>query len=133
MTYQNRYSQLPDEHALLPVLGERTGTYFRQAFELKISGDKLPEAATQKLLDELKRWFLDGAEELWPIALGSLSLRKSPCIRKQCSACASGHGASSAEQRFAIGPALARRRCRSRASLGGLANAGGAPSVRAWH
>ena len=45
-----------------------------------------------KLLDELKRWFLDGAEELWPIALGSLSLRKSPCIRKQCSACASGHG-----------------------------------------
>ena len=46
----------------------------------------------QKLLDELKRWFIDGAEELWPIALGSLSLRKSPCIRKQCSACASGHG-----------------------------------------
>ena len=48
--------------------------------------------SNQALLDELKRWFLDGAEELWPIALGSLSLRKSPCIRKQCSACASGHG-----------------------------------------
>ena len=48
--------------------------------------------SNQALLDELKRWFIDGAEELWPVALGSLSLRKSPCIRKQCSACASGHG-----------------------------------------
>ena len=48
--------------------------------------------AKQELLDELKRWFLDGAEELWPIALGSISLRKSPCIRKKCSACASGKG-----------------------------------------
>ena len=27
---------------------------------------------------------------MWPVALGSLSLRKSPCIRKNCSACASG-------------------------------------------
>jgi len=55
--YQNRYSQLPDEHALLPVLGDRTGRFFRQAFELKVSGDKLPEAKTQELLDELQELF----------------------------------------------------------------------------
>lgn len=41
---------------------------------------------------ELKQWFAKAAKRLWPIALGSLSLRKSPCIRKNCSACASGKG-----------------------------------------
>ena len=30
--------------------------------------------------------------QLWPIAEGSLSLRKSKCIRKNCSACNSGRG-----------------------------------------
>ena len=46
----------------------------------------------QELPEELKRWFAAGTTQLWPIALGSLSLRKSPCIRKHCSACASGQG-----------------------------------------
>jgi len=41
------------------------------------------------------RWFLDKSRKLWPLAVGSLSLRKSPCIRKNCSACASGKGHSS--------------------------------------
>ena len=29
---------------------------------------------------------------LWPIAHGSLSLRKSPCVRPNCAACAAGVG-----------------------------------------
>ncbi|MGH9447932.1 MAG: hypothetical protein ACRD3O_19750 [Terriglobia bacterium] len=45
--------------------------------------------------EEVKRWFQGGIQELWPIAAGSISLRKSPCIRTNCSACASGVGHSS--------------------------------------
>ena len=35
----------------------RTGEFFRQAFDLKISGDKLPAASSQELLDELQTLF----------------------------------------------------------------------------
>lgn len=49
--------------------------------------DETPEA--------VKRWLLRNIEKLWPLALGSISLRRSPCIRKNCSACASGKGHSS--------------------------------------
>lgn len=38
----------------------------------------------------VERWFREQLGELWPVALGSLSLRRSPCIRKHCQACASG-------------------------------------------
>ena len=41
-------------------------------------------------LAELKAWFMTQLDELWPVALGSLSLRRSPCIRKNCQACATG-------------------------------------------
>jgi hypothetical protein len=45
--------------------------------------------------EDVRRWFLSAVKDLWPVALGSVSLRKSPCIRENCSACASGHGHSS--------------------------------------
>src|SRR5881409_670845 len=45
--------------------------------------------------EEIKRWFLNAIQKLWPVAMGSISLRKSPCIRENCSACASGVGHSS--------------------------------------
>src|SRR5207249_1279192 len=44
---------------------------------------------------EVKRWFQDATRGLWPIAMGSLSLRKSPCIREHCRFCKSGVGHSS--------------------------------------
>jgi hypothetical protein len=44
---------------------------------------------------EVRRWFQDTVGELWPVALGSLSLRKSPCIRARCRLCESGEGHSS--------------------------------------
>lgn len=44
---------------------------------------------------DVRRWFLRAVGELWPVALGSVSLRRSPCIRENCSACASGQGHSS--------------------------------------
>ena len=59
--------------------------------------------------EEIKRWFLNAIQKLWPVAMGSISLRKSPCIRENCSACASGIGHSSyalsgyrGDQRFSI-------------------------------
>jgi len=42
--------------------------------------------------EEVKRWFLSTVQKMWPVAEGSLSLRKSPCIRKNCQACAKGEG-----------------------------------------
>lgn len=34
--------------------------------------------------------FARAMQGIWPVALGSLSLRRSPCTRSGCSACASG-------------------------------------------
>jgi hypothetical protein len=36
------------------------------------------------------RWFQREAASLGPAVLGSLSLRRSPCVRENCSACLSG-------------------------------------------
>lgn len=44
---------------------------------------------------DVRHWFLHAIKDVWPVALGSVSLRKSPCIRKNCSMCASGQGHSS--------------------------------------
>lgn len=46
-------------------------------------------------ISELRRRFLASVQKLWPVAAGSLSLRKSPCIRENCPACKSGKGHSS--------------------------------------
>jgi hypothetical protein len=39
---------------------------------------------------DVQRWFRRQADALWPAALGSLSLRRSPCVREHCRACLSG-------------------------------------------
>jgi molybdopterin-guanine dinucleotide biosynthesis protein A len=59
--------------------------------------------------EDVRRWFVSAIKNLWPIALGSVSLRKSPCIRENCSACASGQGHNSyalsgyrGESRFSV-------------------------------
>lgn len=36
------------------------------------------------------RWLQSQADSLWPAVLGSLSLRRSPCVRENCAACLSG-------------------------------------------
>jgi hypothetical protein len=38
----------------------------------------------------VETWLKSAAAELWPAALGSLSLRRSRCIRENCPACQSG-------------------------------------------
>ena len=44
---------------------------------------------------QVMRWFQSAVQDVSPVAAGSLSLRKSPCIRKNCPKCASGEGHSS--------------------------------------
>jgi molybdopterin-guanine dinucleotide biosynthesis protein A len=39
---------------------------------------------------DVGRWFRAAIQRVWPIAEGSLSLRRSRCIRKKCLACSSG-------------------------------------------
>lgn len=45
--------------------------------------------------EQVIRWFQAAIQKLTPAVAGSLSLRKSPCIRKNCPACASGEGHAS--------------------------------------
>jgi len=45
--------------------------------------------------EDVRHWFLRQVSELWPLAVGSLSLRTGPCIREHCSACQRGEGHAS--------------------------------------
>jgi hypothetical protein len=50
---------------------------------------QMKQAATESPGDVM-RWLQSEAAGLWPAVLGSLSLRRSPCIREDCPACSSG-------------------------------------------
>lgn len=39
---------------------------------------------------DVERWLQRAAAALWPAALGSLSFRRSPCIREHCPVCQRG-------------------------------------------
>jgi hypothetical protein len=41
-------------------------------------------------LTDVQRWWQQQSANLWPAVLGSLSFRRSPCIRPNCPACLSG-------------------------------------------
>ena len=45
-----------------------------------------------ELPEDVRKWFLREVERLWPLAGGSLSLRKNRCIRPNCLVCRSGEG-----------------------------------------
>lgn len=51
--------------------------------------------ADDKSPSDVQQWFTKAIGGVWPVATGSLSLRKGPCIRKNCPACAAGKGHSS--------------------------------------
>jgi hypothetical protein len=57
ISFPNRYGRLESEAVLLPLLGEQTAQFFRQAFTLEIDGDKLPADNAQELLDQLQQLF----------------------------------------------------------------------------
>jgi hypothetical protein len=43
-------------------------------------------------VEDVQRWSQEAIRDLWPIARGSICWRRSPCIRENCSTCASGEG-----------------------------------------
>jgi hypothetical protein len=49
----------------------------------------------QESVAEVERWLNEQLGGLWPLALGSLTFRKSPCVREHCRACESGEQHSS--------------------------------------
>ncbi len=51
-----------------------------------------PRRAQKESREELRQEFLAAVSKLWPVAGGSLSLRKSSCMRERCTACESGTG-----------------------------------------
>lgn len=40
--------------------------------------------------EAVRSWFIRAIRRLWPVAIGSLSLRRGRCIRPNCPACAAG-------------------------------------------
>lgn len=42
--------------------------------------------------EDVRKWFFEEVARLWPMAGGSLSLRKNSCIRPHCIACRTGEG-----------------------------------------
>ena len=38
----------------------------------------------------VRSWFIKAIRQMWPVAIGSISLRRGRCIRPKCPACASG-------------------------------------------
>jgi hypothetical protein len=59
--------------------------------------------------EKVHSWFLEAMRQMWPVAIGSLSLRRGRCIRPNCPACASG--------RFHTNYALYGRRGSRRCSI----------------
>ena len=46
----------------------------------------------QETPEEVRKWFLSQVGHLWPVAIGSLSLRRNQCTRKHCPTYESGEG-----------------------------------------
>jgi hypothetical protein len=60
VTFSSRYSTLADEAPILDAIGaERTAQFFRQAFELKIDGDKIPADRAEDLIGAIQNLFAE--------------------------------------------------------------------------
>ncbi len=60
VTVKEQYYSFPSEDPFVPILGEEgVAKYFRQAFELKIKGDKLPADKAGELVEKLQALFTE--------------------------------------------------------------------------
>jgi hypothetical protein len=64
---------------------------FRYVSVVRVIRSTRTPKKTEKPAD-IRQWFRDAVQALWPVADGSLSLRKSSCVRANCPACAAGKG-----------------------------------------
>lgn len=59
---------------------------------VRVANSTRTRSSKKRPSSELTHWFFNAVERLWPMADGSLSLRKSSCVRPNCQACAAGEG-----------------------------------------
>lgn len=60
VTFTSRCSTLADETLVIEAIGaERTAQFFRQAFELKIDGDKIPADRAEDLIGSIQNMFAE--------------------------------------------------------------------------
>ena len=60
VTFSSRYSTLSDETPVIEAIGhERTAQFFRQSFELKIDGDKIPADRAEDLIRSIQALFAE--------------------------------------------------------------------------
>ena len=60
VTVKEQYYSFPTEDPFIPILGEElVAKYFRQAFELKIKGDKLPSDKAGELVEKVQALFAE--------------------------------------------------------------------------
>jgi hypothetical protein len=74
----------PETNLLKPVLGSDK--------VIRVNIGTRTRRATTEDPAAVGEWFGKAIETIWPVADGSLSLRKSPCVRANCPACAAGEG-----------------------------------------
>ena len=79
-----RAASRPETNLLKPVLGRDKVVCVKQSTRTRKAKTEDPAA--------VGAWFGKAIETIWPVADGSLSLRKSPCVRANCPACAAGEG-----------------------------------------
>jgi hypothetical protein len=79
-----RAASCPETNLLKPVVGR--DKVVRVNINTRTSKARTEDAAG------VGDWFGKAIEAIWPVADGSLSLRKSPCVRANCPACAAGEG-----------------------------------------
>jgi hypothetical protein len=91
----------PQTNQLKPVSGRASVACVKLVTRTRITKAENPAAVGE--------WFGKASGSIWPVADGSLSLRKSPCVRANCPACAAGDGHRSyilygrtAKKRFSI-------------------------------
>jgi hypothetical protein len=59
VTVKEQYCAFPNEDPFIPILGDRVSKYFRQSFELKIDGDKLPADRASDLVEKIQQLFAE--------------------------------------------------------------------------
>jgi hypothetical protein len=58
VTFTSKYSAMTDETPLIEAIGpDRTAQFFRQSFELKIDGDKIPADSAEDLIEAIQALF----------------------------------------------------------------------------
>jgi len=60
VTVKEQYYSFPTEEAFVPIFGDQVEKYFRQSFELKVDGDKLPgQTRGEEFLEKLQALFAE--------------------------------------------------------------------------